>query len=134
MYPMRVKSTSTDYLCSSSKKLPTSIKYPLISESRATQWQIGVHEGFITSFMSTLGHFPGSTLHESWKRLALLKNKPLIIGASRDPIVIANELREDTLKLLGPDKFEWVLIEGAHDIPVSDPGEIVDAICKFWKM
>jgi hypothetical protein len=61
----------------------------------------------------------------------LRKDKIFIITRSSDPIIKAKELKED---VVGADKLEWRLIDGAHDIPTSDPGRIVNEICSFWKI
>jgi len=113
---------------------PASLKYPNANEFVATQWQIQVHAGFCTSFLSTLRHFPGSGQHQSWRRLRLREDKVLVIAGSNDTIVHAEELKEDATKLLGPDKLEWRLLDGAHNIPTTHPGEIVNEICSFWKI
>lgn len=111
---------------------PVSVKYPHVTVMGAQQWQIKVHEGFFTSFMSTARYAPAAGQHESWRRLGLRKEKTLIIAATNDPIVDPKELKEDATEVLGADKLEWRLIEGAHDIPVTDPEKIVSAICDFW--
>jgi predicted esterase len=84
--------------------------------------------------MSTIRHAPAQEQQESWKRLWLRKDKILIITGSSDPIIKAKELKEDVLELVGADKLEWRLIDGAHDIPTSDPGRTVNEICSFWKI
>lgn len=109
-----------------------SLKYPHVDEFQATQWGIQNNAGFFTSFLSTLTHFSATGHQESWKRLRLLRGKTLIIGGSTDPIVNAEELKEDSIKLLGADKLEWRLIDGAHDFPATDPDKVVNEICGFW--
>ncbi|KAH7305677.1 Alpha/Beta hydrolase protein [Rhexocercosporidium sp. MPI-PUGE-AT-0058] len=113
--------------------VPVSRTYPDITVIEAQRWQIKVHEGFFTSFMSTGRYAPYANEHETWKRLALRKDKILIVTATKDPIVNPNELKEDATNVVGEGRLEIALIEGAHDIPVTDPGKIVDAIWKFWK-
>jgi hypothetical protein len=119
---------------SNHNKTLTSLKYPNVSEFQATQWGIQVNAGFFTSFLSTLTHFSGTSLHESWKRLRFLRGKTLIVGGSLDPIVNAEELKEDSIGLLGADKLEWRLINSAHDFPVTDSDKVVNEICGFWEI
>ncbi|KAG4442199.1 hypothetical protein IFR05_002309 [Cadophora sp. M221] len=114
--------------------VPVSRKYPEITVIEAQRWQIKVHEGFFTSFMSTGRHAPYANEHEIWKRLGLRKDKILIVTATKDPIVNPDELKEDATEVVGGERLEWALIDGAHDIPVTDSVKIVDAICRFWKM
>lgn len=112
---------------------PVSLRYPNVTVLSAIQWQIQVHAGFLNSFMSTVRHALEIGQPEAWKRLRLRKDKILIIAASHDPIIKAEELKEDAMEVLGADKLEWRLIDGAHDIPITDARKIVSEICGFWK-
>jgi len=84
--------------------------------------------------MSTVRYAPAYGQQEAWKRLRLRKDKILIITGSSDPIIKGKEWKEDVLKLVGVDKLEWRLIDGAQDISTSDPGRIVNEICSFWRI
>ncbi len=55
-----------------------------------------------------------------------------MIVATEDPIIAVEELREDATAVVGADRIEWRVVDGAHDIPVTAPSEIVDAVCTFW--
>ncbi|KAH9217342.1 Alpha/Beta hydrolase protein [Leptodontidium sp. 2 PMI_412] len=113
---------------------PVSRKYPGITVIEAQRWQIKAHEGFFTSFMSTGRHAPYANEHETWKRLGLRKDTILIVTATKDPIVNPDELKEDATEVVGEERLEWALIDGAHDIPVTHPKKIVAAVLRFWKM
>jgi len=114
---------------------PASLRYPNLTLIPSIQWQIQVHPGFCSAFVSSARHAPAARQHESWRRLGLLrKDKILIFVASHDPIIVAKELKEDATKVLGADKVEWRLIDGAHDIPATDSGKIVNEICGCWEI
>ncbi len=110
-----------------------SLRYPDVKVLDAIQWQIRVHAGFTTSILSTGFHMPVTGQQETWRRLGRLRqDRFLVIVGSHDPIVVAQELKEDVMEVLGVDKVEWRVIDGMHDIPGTAPGEIVDAISTFW--
>jgi len=110
---------------------PVSLKYPNVEVVPAVMWQVGVHEGFFSAFISTVEHAPVAKQHELWKRLRNLRTKVLIFAASHDPIINAMELEEDVAPILG-DRFEWILLDGAHDITNTHPDKIADGIFEFW--
>ncbi|KAL3426973.1 alpha beta hydrolase family [Phlyctema vagabunda] len=112
--------------------VPVSRKYPDITVMGAVQWHLHSHPGFVRSFLSTLRYAPISGQEEEWKKLGLRQDKIMIVAGSTDPIIIPEELKVDTEALLGKDKIDWNLIEGAHDIPVTEPEEICKRIAGFW--
>jgi hypothetical protein len=84
--------------------------------------------------MSSIRFAPVTGQQESWKRLGLRPDKTLILAGRTDPIIIPQELRPDAESLLGREKVEWRLIEGAHDFPITESGRVVGEICGFWGM
>jgi hypothetical protein len=69
--------------------------------------------------MSSVRYAPVSGRQAAYERLGLRKDKILIIAATHDPIIVAKELKVDAEGLLGPEKVEWRVIDGAHDIPIT---------------
>jgi hypothetical protein len=84
--------------------------------------------------MSSVRFAPVTGQEAAWKRLGLRADKVLFFAGRTDPIIIPEELRPDAEALLGREKVEWRLIEGAHDFPITDSGRVVREICEFWGM
>ncbi|RDW82433.1 hypothetical protein BP6252_03545 [Coleophoma cylindrospora] len=112
---------------------PISKKYPHLTVMGAVQWHLQQHPGFVRSFMSSVRYAPITGQDAIWKKLALREDKTLIVAGTTDPIIIANEIKEDAERVLG-DKLEWILLSGAHDIPVVDSETICGHIAKFWAL
>jgi len=55
----------------------------------------------------------------------------MILG-STDPIIIKKEVEEDAMDVLGKGNLETVVIEGGHEIPMSEAKQVVKAILRFW--
>lgn len=115
------------------KEAQACLRYPHVTVHQTMQWAMQNHVGFYNSFISAARYMPGTGQQELWKRLQLRKDKTLIIAGSEDPIIVAEELREDATKVLG-EKLKWKVIDGAHDITITKPKEIVDEICRTWKV
>ena len=98
----------------------------------AVQWHLQSHPGFVRSFLSSIRYAPISGQVEEWKKLGLRKDKTMIFAGTTDPIIIPDELKMDAEALVGKDKIDWHLIDGAHDIPVTESEKICDRIAKFW--
>ena len=84
--------------------------------------------------MSTVRFAPVTGQQAVWKRLGHRPDKVLFFAGRTDPIIIPQELRHDVEELLGREKVEWKLIEGAHDFPITDSGRVVRDIVEFWGM
>jgi hypothetical protein len=82
--------------------------------------------------MSSVRFSPLTGQQSVWKRLSLRPDKVLFFAGKTDPIIIPQELRPDVEDLLGREKVEWRLIEGAHDFPIIESGRVVGEICAFW--
>ncbi|KAH8815272.1 Alpha/Beta hydrolase protein [Xylogone sp. PMI_703] len=110
---------------------------PDVTVRNAVRWQVQYHGGFIPSFVSSIRYASIEKSHENWKKLGSTKSgvgkdKVLIIAGSKDPLIIAKELKPDAEDAIGRDKVEFKTIEGAHEFPVTSAGEVVDVICEFW--
>lgn len=55
----------------------------------------------------------------------------MILGSS-DPIIIKKEVEEDAEECLGKGNLETVVIEGGHEIPMTEAKEVTKAILRFW--
>ncbi|KAG4438032.1 hypothetical protein IFR05_006491 [Cadophora sp. M221] len=118
---------------SSDPEAQASLKYPHITVPETMKWAMQNHKGFYTSFMSTARHMQGTGQLEKWKLLRRREDRTLVIAGSNDSIVVAEELYEDVREALG-DKLDWRVLEGAHDITILKPKEIVDALCESWEI
>jgi pimeloyl-ACP methyl ester carboxylesterase len=67
---------------------------PGVTVASAVQWQLDYHEGFVSSFVSSVKHSSvertPSTL-ASWGKLGSRKDKVIIMAGSTDPLILASE-------------------------------------------
>jgi pimeloyl-ACP methyl ester carboxylesterase len=84
--------------------------------------------------MSSVRFAPVTGQQQAWKRLGSRPDRTLIFAGRTDPIIFPRELRPDAEALLGPEKVEWRLIDGAHDFPITESQRVVKEICAFWGM
>lgn len=118
---------------------PPSTPYPPLSHTRpaltveqAVAWQLDHHPGFIHSFMSSVRFAPITGQHDKWAQLAQRPDRILLVAASRDPIILAGEVRADAERLMGSAKVEFRVVEAAHDFPITDSAEVAGFVCEFW--
>jgi hypothetical protein len=116
------------------KTAPLSKTHPDITVEASVAWQLEDHIGFTHSFMSSIRFAPVTGQQATWKRLGLRPDKTLFFAGRTDPIIIPTELKSDAEALLGKEKVEWRLIDGAHDFPITDSARLVDEMCAFWGM
>ena len=67
---------------------------PGITVASAVQWQIKHHQGFVSSFVSSVKHSSVQRTTEtlaSWRKLGLRDDKVIIIAGSTDPLIIPAE-------------------------------------------
>jgi pimeloyl-ACP methyl ester carboxylesterase len=101
---------------------------------QAVKWQLRNHRGFVPAFLSSIRYAPITGQEDNWRRLRdATSNKILLIAGTEDPIVLAKEVREDAEKLLGKGRVVFHEVDAAHDFPVTDSVEVVDAILEFWE-
>ncbi|KAK8161736.1 Alpha/Beta hydrolase protein [Phyllosticta citrichinensis] len=123
---------------------------PNATAANAVNWQLRHHSGFITSFVSSILHAPIYECNERWRelgcRLREKKTKTLEVTAERrrpgrdvlfllgsqDPIIVVDEILQDAEKTLGGENFEATVLEAGHELPISMPGDVVAAMCRFW--
>jgi surfactin synthase thioesterase subunit len=90
--------------------------------------------------MSSVRFSPITGQDASWKQLGAVLQAPasrhpgkiLFFVGAKDPIIIPDELRPDAEALLGSEKMEWRVVEGAHDFPITESAEVVRDIVEFW--
>lgn len=66
---------------------PLSKSHPDITVGSAIQWQVQNHEGFLTSFISSIKYASIEGKHEVWRKLGLRSDKALIFAGTKDPLV-----------------------------------------------
>ena len=113
--------------------------------SDVVDWQISNHAGFVPAFVSTIRYGPTHEQQDRWKVLGQhmrdryersekersgLKEVYLVLGET-DPIIIADELIEDAMNVLGRRFVRSKIIEGVgHDIAMSRPDEVARVVLK----
>ncbi|TLD18735.1 hypothetical protein E2P81_ATG11645 [Venturia nashicola] len=124
---------------------------PTVNVGGAVQWQIQKHAGFLPAFVSAIRHAPITAQHPYWRKIGerltaqkinsadaeamnngLWRSKVLMILGSTDPIIIKKEVEEDAEECFGKGNLETVVVEGGHEIPMSEAKEVTEAILKFW--
>jgi pimeloyl-ACP methyl ester carboxylesterase len=122
---------------------PISTRRPSVSISDIVSWQLHHHSGFVPSFVSSIQHAPISSQHTLWRNIArsqnpslpssqrLLEGKVLLILGKEDTVIIAEEMCEDAEKVFG-DKVEIRVLDGGHEVPVTDARVVAQTIREFW--
>lgn len=117
---------------------------PSVSIARVVAWQLHHHAGFVASFVSSIQHAPISSQHDIWRNIAasqnsslpstqrLLEGKVLLLLAKDDNVVIADEISQDAQSALGPDAVEIRILDGGHELPVTDAELVAQTILDFW--
>ncbi|CAO2657365.1 Nn.00g034910.m01.CDS01 [Neocucurbitaria sp. VM-36] len=123
------------YLSSTHALLPHN---PNSTVSAVVDWQISHHAGFVPAFISSIRHAPVHNQHERWrmirenieKKNGELKRVWLVLGET-DPIIIADELLEDAVGVLGEEIARWRVLEGVgHEVGVENADDIVDVVVR----
>ena len=137
------------------KEKPT--KAPELSRARpgiivpkVVEWQLDNHYGFVKSFISSIRYGPVSDEHCHWQRLGdrlaaqnasteeeyaeqgLKNGKVLIIGGSKDSLIVKDELIDDATEVLGANNVEFEFLDAGHELPITKSWEIVHYILNFW--
>jgi predicted esterase len=55
----------------------------------------------------------------------------LLILGKEDTVIIAEEMCEDAQKVFG-DKVEIKVLDGGHEVPVTDASIVAETILEFW--
>ena len=124
---------------------------PGITVAKVIGWQFDNHPGFVKSFMSSIRYGPVSEEHCHWRRLGkrlaaqnapseeeyaeqgLQNGKVLIIGGSKDSLIVKDELIDDATEALGANNVEFEFLDAGHELPVTKSREIVHYILDFWQ-
>ena len=118
----------------------------------AVQWQLENHDGFIGAFISSVRHAPITNQHASWARIGarlsaqkadlgnqkaqaegMIGAKAVLVLGETDTIIVKAEIEEDAKTVLGKGNVEVLVFNAGHDIPISMPNELADALWKFWE-
>jgi pimeloyl-ACP methyl ester carboxylesterase len=118
-----------------SKFRPLSQRRPDVTVIQAVQWQLRNHDGFVHSFLSSIRFASITGKEENWHRLKDARgDKVCLIAGRDDPIILAQEVREDAEALLGADRVHYYEVHSTHDFPVTEADEVVDDILDFWNI
>ena len=115
-------------------------QYPQSTVSGVVDWQIKYHKAFIPAFISSIRHGPIHNQQSRWGKIGLdinrrirnreggMKEVHLILGA-KDPIIIAEELIEDALEVIGEEHVKWKLFgDAGHDVPMERARDIAQYV------
>lgn len=131
---------------SPSSQVVLSRAHPNVALLSAVRWQTLNNPGFVNSFMSSIRYAPITGQQATWKRIGLslsekttpqpevLHKKKLLIMAGRtDPVIIAEELKEDIYDQLGePELYQWEVVDGDHNFPSQKSAEVLRILGEFW--
>ena len=124
---------------------------PGITVAKVIGWQLDNHPGFVKSFISSIRYGPVSEEHCHWRRLGerlaeqnasteeeyaeqgLQNGKVLIIGGSKDSLIVKDELIDDATEVLGANNVRFEFLDAGHELPISKSREIVRYILHFWQ-
>jgi pimeloyl-ACP methyl ester carboxylesterase len=122
-----------------------SSRRPSVSIADIVAWQLHHHAGFVSSFVSSIQHAPISSQHALWNKIAesqdpslpsaqrLLEGKVLLLLGKDDTVIIAEEMCKDAKQALGKEAVEICVMDGGHELPVTDAREVAQNILDFWK-
>lgn len=134
----------------SDSSAPLDRRRPSVSVADVVSWQLETHAGFLPSFISSIQHAPISGQHNHWRLIrsrfissgppsdtetesrSLGENKVLLILGKTDGVILADETSEDARQVLGEDGVEVVMLDGGHDVPVTDAEAVATTITQFW--
>lgn len=117
---------------------------PVLHLARAVKWQVEQHAGFLDAFVSAIRHAPITGRHEEWAKVrgyvenggeagdSLIPGKILMVLGRTDPVIVRDEVQADGVEVLGERNVQVEVLEGAHDVPIAMPDEVVKAVWKFW--
>jgi pimeloyl-ACP methyl ester carboxylesterase len=122
-----------------------SSRRPSVSIADIVAWQLHHHAGFVSSFVSSIQHAPISSQHTLWMKIAvaqdpslpsaqrLLEGKVLLLLGKDDTVIIAEEMCEDAEQALGKEAVEICVLDGGHELPVTDADVVAQTILDFWR-
>jgi pimeloyl-ACP methyl ester carboxylesterase len=118
----------------------------------AVQWQLDHHAGFVPAFISSIRHAPIQNQFKTYIKIGqrqeklkqdgfdltkapegLLGGRVILILGKNDSVVSQQEAAEDHRHYLGEDNLVTIVLEGGHDLPVSQPGELGQVLWETWE-
>ncbi|OJD36506.1 alpha beta hydrolase family [Diplodia corticola] len=133
-----------------------------VTAAAAVNWQIANHEGFVVpAFVSSMRWAPiygqwgrwrvvGERVRAKAVEAAAAREREggiggagsgergeegvLLVLGRHDPIVTVDEVGRDAVEALGgPRNVRTVVLDAGHEVPMSMPREVVDAMVEFWE-
>ncbi|KAG9245702.1 Alpha/Beta hydrolase protein [Calycina marina] len=111
---------------------PLSKNRPDVTVASAVMWQMQNHEGFISSFISSLKYSSISGKQNIWRQLGLRNDKILLFAGSTDNVIVTEELKPDATEAIGAANLDYRVIEGGHEFPITAVDEVVTQISQVW--
>lgn len=132
---------------------------PEVTVAAVCSWQLEQHQGFLPAFMDSLRDAPIYEQQALWRALsrqlatrradadadsdadaeAAESDRPsrkvgkaLLIVGSADPVVVKEEVIPDVHAALGDEGVDVVIIEGGHEIPITESTAIAEAAVQYW--
>ncbi|KAJ3560556.1 hypothetical protein NPX13_g9262 [Xylaria arbuscula] len=129
--------------------------------SSVVSWQVDQHAGFVHAFLSTIRNAPIYAPQEDWRFLSkILESRRriaqkakatgiitddteetgagldggkicLVLGKD-DSVIVTDEIISDAKAALGPDGFEFVVLDGGHEVPITSSARVAESIEGFW--
>lgn len=108
-------------------------------------WQTVYHPGFVGAFISCMNHAPIFEQLDLWRSVGRILHSRrcldpedcvggtilLILGAS-DPGIVKDELVPDVIQVLGEEGLELAVLDGGHEIAITQGSHIAGIITKYW--
>ena len=107
---------------------------PHLTIAESVKWQLDYHRGFVKAFCSSIKHSSLEKREETWRKLKERGDQVLIVAGKMDPVIVADELREDVFVVVGEEKVRWRVVDSGHEFPVTKTGEVVEEIKSFWRL
>jgi pimeloyl-ACP methyl ester carboxylesterase len=105
---------------------------PDLTIAASVKWQLDHHKGFVKSFCNSIKDSSIEWKEESWKMLGEREDQVLIVAGRTDPVIVADELREDVFEVVGEETVRWRVVDSAHEFPITKTEEVVEEIRSFW--
>lgn len=105
---------------------------PDLTVAASVVWQLDHHKGFVKGFCNSIKHSSIERREETWRKLRAREDQVLIIAGKTDPVIVANELREDVFNVVGKEKVRWRVLDSAHEFPITRMEGVVAEIKSFW--
>ena len=105
---------------------------PHLTIGKSVKWQLDHQDGFVKSFCSSMKYSSLEKREETWRKLKEREDQILIIAGKTDPVIVADELREDVLVVVGEEKVRWRVVDAGHEFLVTKTQEVAEEIKAFW--